>query len=631
MYTLFPAGRFLPGLFFHRPEVPPTERQPQRWPASRFRSRLDQLPPGRTTPFPTAHLAKKAYLLGITATHDYEATPWEDIVPDAEKLFGQPPCRRRPRRRHADRAIHPPDGEAFELEDGDYLERLGHQYLVQRAHNAITDVLEECLRHVGNISGRTTEEGFWGGVSGALKRQFGRAGLSGEEVREFVKVFVRGRVRYLVEIKARGSGRRVARGCGEVAGAVDRWVSALGGEVPTEEYDEERLRRWMTWLGVLEGTLVDRQRVGTVKEEEGWKSLFERAEGCLFGEGSVEGVEGMLVFEQPTEDPEAGQRRYLGAVLALRRLPSTEEKVVTIQPVLFFPWDTYAWYLHPSWRRYGGAIQAWRDAIISKVERWAAASSNEERTVVLRNGFVGGNWDYRAYRGGAFVNVYNELQHAERDDNYGYRHCDGNWQSHWDADGNFHGAGWFGPDSVTMCASWMHALLTTNPPGITAGEHKSCGHIDSDYDVLDAYLLPPNGPEKKIKEWMDDKAFVGVVQWGYRPDDLCKLEEMDAYELKQKKKVPNAKNDTEIKSMSGMMELLAFDGYYTHTDGPGPPEASRSNVPGIPNPGFRALVQNSPTSELLEWEPIFDDWLFDYDNPERLLESMDELWELDGN
>lgn len=154
----------------------------------------------------------------------------------------------------------------------------------------------------------------------------------------------------------------------------------------------------------------------------------------------------------------------LGGVLTLRRLRTAEEKVVEIQPVLFFPRDNYGRYLHPSWRQHGIAIQEWREKIIFKVEQWAVASSREDRTVVLKNGFAGGSWDYRAYRGGTFVNVYNELEHARWEHDWEYSLCDGNWHSHFDDDGNVVvGGGWFGPDSVSMCASWMHALSYHQP------------------------------------------------------------------------------------------------------------------------------------------------------------------------
>lgn len=258
-----------------------------------------------------------------------------------------------------------------------------------------------------------------------------------------------------------------------------------------------------------------------------------------------------------------------------------------IQPVLFFPRDNYGRYLHPSWRQHGIAIQEWRERIIFKVEQWAVASSREDRTVALKNGFAGGSWDYRAYRGGTFANVYNELEHVRWEHDWEYSLCDGNWHSHFDDDGNVVEGGWFGPDSVSMCASWMHALLTTNPPGITAKRQSW-----SDYDLLDAFLLPPVGPVKKIKEWMEDKGYQGAVERGYRPDELCEFEEKEDQELgQQQEEVTTSELPKKVyrwprRSISGHLMIIT-------------PRArnSPSTVAEIPRP-FAEMASGYPTVDL---------------------------------
>lgn len=51
----------------------------------------------------------------------------------------------------------------------------------------------------------------------------------------------------------------------------------------------------------------------------------------------------------------------------------------------------------------------------------------------------------------------------------------------------------------------------------------------------------------------------------------------------------------------------------------------------LPHHRLEAILHDSPRSEILDWEHIMNDWFFDYNNPEKLSESMDELWELDGD
>ncbi|KAK4198745.1 hypothetical protein QBC40DRAFT_255728 [Triangularia verruculosa] len=592
MSTVSPL-EFLPGLRF---EYSPSRRR------LGFYS-------GRPSPlvfrFPTMHLAKKAHRLGITATRDCESTPWEWIVPDTDKLFEAPD----------DREPH------------NRLVILRHAYLVQRAHNAITDILEECIAQLVHL-GDDSEEWYWCRVSAALRPQFGSAALTGEEVREIVMVFVRGRVRYLVESKGRGRCGRMV--CGEVAGAVDRWVSVLGGSVPMENSGLGELERDTTWLAVLQSTLAEQGAmtgVGGVPDGGlgSYEDFFAKASACLLGGGGegVEGVTGLLVFSWPAEDAE-DRRRYLGAVLALRRLRSNDLKIVRIQAVLFFPWDNYSRYLHPFWKDHADAITTWKKRLTLKVEQWAAASSTESRTVMLRNGFVGGKWDYRAYRGGMFVNTNNEPDGSD---------C---WD---DSKGGFENDNkdrYFGPGSISMCMSWMHALLTTMPPGmtVTKAQGQACGHED---DMEDDLLLPPGGSEEKIRKWMTSKGYEGVLEWGYRPDELS---EHETEEVKEPATVSEGKSN-EVDHVSWESPGRRYN--LASGDRPSLSSSMSNDIPrqslGLPSEELSRQLQRLRIMEgpanlgpLPRWDSILNEFHFNHENPERLpLEIMDEIWELDSN